>query len=55
MKKRVVFFVVSVVMLHACTILAQWTPQQTEWYYPVPEKVTPGVEAGVLTAWFITV
>ena len=47
MKKSVVFFVVvSVVMLHACTILAQWTPQQTEWYYPVPEKVVPGVEAG---------
>src|SRR5690554_7780153 len=22
--------------------IAQWTPQQTEWYYPVPEKVAPG-------------
>lgn len=25
---------------------AQWTPQQTEWYYPIPEKVSPGKEPG---------
>ena len=26
--------------------IAQWTPQQTEWYYPVPEKVAPGKTPG---------
>lgn len=26
--------------------IAQWTPQQTEWYYPVPAKVTPGNNPG---------
>ena len=25
---------------------SQWTPQQTEWYYPVPEKVNAGKTAG---------
>lgn len=27
-------------------VLAQWTPEQTEWYYPVPEKVIPGSTPG---------
>lgn len=25
---------------------AQWTPQQTEWHYPVPDKVSPGKTPG---------
>ena len=44
--KKSVFLIVSVVLLRVFAISAQWTPQQTEWYYPEPEKVTPGVQAG---------
>lgn len=44
--KKSVFLIISVVLLRAFTISAQWTPQQTEWYYPEPEKVTPGVQPG---------
>lgn len=25
---------------------SQWTPAQTEWYYPVPEKIAPGKTPG---------
>ncbi len=29
-------------LFFATAVFSQWTPQQTEWYYPVPQKVTPG-------------
>ena len=43
MKKSVFLMICIVYSLSAFT---QWTPAQTEWYYPVPEKVTPGKMAG---------
>lgn len=33
-------------VLIASLVMAQWTPQQTEWYYPEPEKVAPGKTPG---------
>lgn len=33
-------------MLITFFAFSQWTPEQTEWYSPLPEKVTPGKTAG---------
>ncbi|MDR0422184.1 MAG: DUF1080 domain-containing protein [Proteiniphilum sp.] len=43
MKKYLFLMICSVCPLSA---FAQWTPAQTEWYYPVPAKVIPGKTSG---------
>lgn len=43
MKKSLFLMICCVYSLYAFT---QWTPAQTEWYYPVPPKVIPGKTPG---------
>lgn len=43
MKKSLLLIFCCVFSISAFT---QWTPEQTEWYYPVPEKVIPGKVPG---------
>ncbi len=33
-------------LMTASSLFAQWTPQQTEWYYPEPPKVEQGKQPG---------
>ena len=42
--KQILSFLVCIAF--ALQLSAQWTPQQTEWYYPQPVKVTPGTKPG---------
>jgi len=44
MKKKLFLLI----CLSATSLIAfsQWSPQQTEWYYPKPEKVTPATTIG---------
>ncbi|MDR1525974.1 MAG: DUF1080 domain-containing protein [Tannerella sp.] len=43
--KRILFFTICI--LYTLNLSAQWTPQQTEWYYPEPVKVAPANKPGV--------
>jgi hypothetical protein len=43
--KRILFFTICI--LYTLNLSAQWTHQQTEWYYPEPVKVAPGNKPGV--------
>ncbi len=42
--KKSIFLTICVI--YSLSAFTQWTPAQTEWYYPVPEKVIPGKTAG---------
>ncbi|MDR1718771.1 MAG: DUF1080 domain-containing protein [Dysgonamonadaceae bacterium] len=42
--KRVVFTFFG--LMAVVSLFSQWTPEQTEWYSPVPQKVTPGSKPG---------
>lgn len=48
--KKVKTMMIALGLLITGVAMAQWTPQQTEWYYPVPEKVAPGKIAGAAPA-----
>jgi len=43
--KQKAFLLISLLAVNFM-VYAQWTPQQTEWYYPKPEKVTPAKTVG---------
>ncbi|SFK96462.1 3-keto-disaccharide hydrolase [Proteiniphilum acetatigenes] len=36
----------TIFIVYSFGAFTQWTPAQTEWYYPVPEKVIPGKTPG---------
>jgi hypothetical protein len=42
--KRILFLTIYIVF--SLSSFAQWTPQQTEWYYPEPVKIAPGKTPG---------
>lgn len=44
MKNKISFIISSLLLCFVTS--AQWTPEQTEWYYPEPSKVTPGERFG---------
>jgi Domain of Unknown Function (DUF1080). len=43
--KRNAFLLLALLAVNIAAF-AQWSPEQTEWYYPKPEKVTPAKVAG---------
>lgn len=43
--KHKLSIIASCLLLYS-TAFAQWTPQQTEWFYPEPAKVAPGKTPG---------
>lgn len=44
--KKIKMFTIAYGLFITSVAIAQWTPQQTEWYYPEPKKVTPGKTLG---------